>query len=358
MKHKLLLYVTPCIISVLCCEVLFLNINFRYKQPFQKNTDIYFEEMDSSPTKKSNKQENALETEADKGLFQITRGLLSRISLLSQVLNDIKDPVLPPDGKIDQSIDRLERVLLAQKIYLFMVGFFLILCISAIISIVFEAWFSVFLGRFIYISSAYIILWNILKGIIISFTSVWIGILVIAFYIVFYILNSLAMIKLDKLIHADTHKFNALLRASNNEEDSHGERAYKPIVSIEKILFHLFIIIFIGVLIGNLLYIPLFSLQKNYSSEFGFLLLFMLINLSLFYIWNYYKIGQEPGLSTFQNIISCFSFLQYRFIKNFVFIVLSTAGIIIFVVFLFTLLTLNTFFLKNYVNMIENTINL
>ena len=120
----------------------------------------------------------------------------------------------------------------------------------------------------------------------------------------------------------------------------------------------LFIIIFIGILIGNVLYIPLFSLQKNYSSEYGLLLLFMVINLSLFYIWNYYKIGQESGLSTFQNIISCFSFLQYRFIKNFVFIIVSTTGIIIFVVFLFTLLTLNTFFLKNYVNMIENTINL
>lgn len=355
MNSKLILYITPLIISILCCEILFLNINFKHKQSFPTNEDIYYEEIE--PVSEDKNQNPPIEEE-DKSLFEVKRGLFRKVSLLSQILADIKDTNLPPDGKIEKSIDRLERVLLAQNIYLFLVVFFLFLCISTILSVLFNTWFSIFLARSIYITSSYIILWNIIKGIVITLTSVPVGILVTLFYIAFYVVNSIAMVKLDKLIQVENQNFHSLLRASHNEEDSYGERGYKPTFSAEKIFFHLFIIIFIGILIGNVLYIPLFSLQKHYSSEFGFLLLCLLILLSLFYVWNYYKIGFESNLSKLQNIISCFSFLQYRFIKNFVFIAISTTGIIIFVVLLLSLLTLNTFFLKNYVNMIEKTINL
>jgi hypothetical protein len=167
-----------------------------------------------------------------------------------------------------------------------------------------------------------------------------------------------------KLTETSPSRFNALLLASYNDEENNARPAIKGIgvevkkeSSFLKIASHFLYIIFAGVFIGNVVYIPLFSLQKHYSSEFGVLLFVMLILLSIFYVRNYYKIGREEDISTSRNVLVSLSFLQYRFIKNLLFILLSTIGVIVFITCLFLLLTMNTVILKNQ-NIIDKTINL
>jgi hypothetical protein len=103
-----------------------------------------------------------------------------------------------------------------------------------------------------------------------------------------------------KLTESPAFKFNSLLLASYNDEENNARPAIKGIgvevkkeSSFLKIALHFFYIIFAGVFVGNVVYIPLFSLQKHYSAEFGILLFIMIILLSVFYVRNYYKIGRE-----------------------------------------------------------------
>ena len=122
-------------------------------------------------------------------------------------------------------------------------------------------------------------------------------------------------------------------------------------------LRHFVYIILTGLVIGNLLYIPLFSLQKNYSSEFGILLLVMLVVLSILYIRNYYFFLKEENTVGFRGVVAGAIFLQYRFIRNLLYFIVSSAGVIIFIIALFLILTFNTLILTNY-NIIERTLNL
>ena len=159
-----------------------------------------------------------------------------------------------------------------------------------------------------------------------------------------------------KLTESSAFKFNSLLLASYNDEENNARPAIKGIgvevkkeSSFFKIASHFLYIIFSGIFIGNVIYIPLFSLQKHYSAEFGFLLFVLLILLSIFYVRNYYKIGREEELSTTSNVLVSLSFLQYRFIKNLFFILISTIGVIVFITCLFLLLTFFLFRFSSFV---------
>jgi hypothetical protein len=110
-------------------------------------------------------------------------------------------------------------------------------------------------------------------------------------------------------------------------------------------------------LLGNLVYIPLFSLQKHYITEFGYLIGISLVLLSFFYIRNYYHIGKEQEKTFLQNLSISYSFLIYRFLRNLFFIVLTTIGVTLFVIAILLLLNYNISLLINH-NLIERTINL
>jgi len=51
------------------------------------------------------------------------------------------------------------------------------------------------------------------------------------------------------------------------------------------------------------------------------------------------------------------AFLQFRFLRNVLYFLLSSAGVIFFIVAIFLLLTINTVVLKNF-DLIDKTLNL
>lgn len=305
------------------------------------------------------------EDKSDKpATLEIQKGIVFKIFFLDSLLKEVNDDFAPGDGKLEQTIEKIQGLLISHKISLFANIFIIGLSFSAVVSILYNAWFSVFIARVLLVISFFIVFGYFARSSFLAayFPIVGIPLLLFHFSVLVSIIYSL--VKLLKLQDSTSFRFNSLLLASYNDEENNARPAIKGIgveskkeSSVFKIASHFIYIIFSGILIGNIVYIPLFSLQKHYSSEFGILLFISLILLSIFYVRNYYKIGREEELSTFRNILVSFSFLQYRFVKNLFFILLSTLGVIIFITCLFLLLSLNTVILKNH-NVIDKTINL
>lgn len=376
------------------------------------------------------------ESPAKPPTLEMKKGILFKIFFLNSLLQEVKDDYTPNDGRLEKTIEKIESLLIGHKIGLVVNLFIIALSFSTIISVLNEAWFSLFIGRVLLFISFCTFAYYLARSLVLSYYVPFIGVPMLVFHFSVFILVSMAIVhsflgffaiffskktlalaglvvfligflfglflefrnsssspfisafvfgaafliysliietyfwliyKLNqalKLTESSAFKFNSLLLASYNDEENNARPAIKGIgvevkkeSSFFKIASHFLYIIFSGIFIGNVIYIPLFSLQKHYSAEFGILLFVLLILLSIFYVRNYYKIGREEELSTTSNVLVSLSFLQYRFIKNLFFILISTIGVIVFITCLFLLLTMNTVILKNQ-NIIDKTINL
>jgi hypothetical protein len=129
------------------------------------------------------------------------------------------------------------------------------------------------------------------------------------------------------------------------------EEGKKPTQKISwnpfRVGYHFLMIILVGLIIGNILYIPLFLLQKHYSNEFGLLIVGLVIALFAFYIKNYYQVGKSSALSKFQNLMGSFAFLQYKFIMNLALGVGVAVSVVVFISILFVILLGNSEILKH-----------
>jgi hypothetical protein len=364
MKSKFLLLL-PIFSLVYAIEALYFSVNFKYTVPISSFLENEISETETNP-----------EINFQSGLFHKQKQVEEAIFYLTE--NDI-----PSDGKLEKTLDKLQRYLLTIKIITYLILFFLVISISTFVSLLQNSWYSVFLGRFLFFITG-----------IMSFQYFTISISHIVYvpkygyYSLIYNLFVLLMMIigfriLGKSNEYENMKYKSLLIASLNNEDSNSGKLFikKPNTNLESpnklinwlinltlikytikivtnpIAWHFFIIIFTGIIIGNILYVPLFSLQKSYSSEFGILLFIMLVILSLLYIKNYYFFLKEENIKPLEGFIASFIFLQYRFIRNILYFLFSSLGVIFFVVTLFLLLSLNTILLRN-MDLIEKSLNL
>ncbi len=330
---KLIFYILPVFTFLLTVENVFVDIQF------QKPLDPYRYSLEEGTTNLK-EQKNAPED------IRIGRGIFRKILFFSDILTSLKDENSPSDGKPEKTIGKLERVILSQKIGLLANLFLSALSISSIIAIFTNAFFSPFLNRVHAICSIFLLLQYITESMRLIATRPVFGILGAILFFAFFILAIWIFRKFGKIQKIGNFNYMGLYHASKSEEESAGTRQTDSI-SFANILFHFTIIIFAGIFIGNFLYIPLFSLQKNYSAQFNALLIFLFLGLSLFYVRNYYRIGKENSSSKFQNILASASFLQFRFIKNILMTFLSLAGVVFFISLIFSLLAFNTFILKS-----------
>ncbi len=332
MKNKIFFFL-PVLTFLLTLETVFVDLQF------QRPLDPYKFSLEEGTT--SLKQDNKIpfETQIGKGIFQ-------KIGFFSELLKNLKDENSPSDGRVEKTIAKLERVILSQKIGLFVNLFLAVLSVCAIISMILEAYFAPFLNRVLAISSILLLMPYLAESSRLIGTRPVLGILGVVFFLASFVIAILVFRKFGQFKNRENFKYQALYHASKSEEENMTKKQNDSI-NVAAFLFHFSVIIFAGVLIGNFLYIPLFSLQKNYSAQFGILLILLFFGLSLFYVRNYYVIGKENSYSQFQNVLASASFLQFRFIKNILMTVLSLAGVIFFITLLFSLLAFNTFILKS-----------
>lgn len=358
MKNKKIYILLAAILVLFSLENLFLSFSFVLEQPEEPVISESPETDVSAELPRIEKQY--------KVFIEMSQGAIFKISSLNEILHSLNEPLIPADGKLERSTNKIERIILSKKLGIYFDLFLLFLSLSTIIALINDAWFSTFIARTLYAVGAAMTFIYMAKALIISsYYSPALGFPVFLVHLTLLFLYIIAIFKVDSIFEGKEKRYTTLLMASQSEEDNvrpsmkelKSETAKKEGFFKNRIILHFIYIIFSGILVGNLVYIPLFSLQKHYLAQFGYLLLVMIILLSVTYIRNYYLIGQEANLSKLRNSLVSISFLQFRFIKNLFFFLLSTAGVILFITCLFLLLNFNTTLLKNH-DIIDKTINL
>lgn len=270
----------------------------------------------------------------------IERGLISKIRLTSQVMDELNEKSLPIDAQLEATVDRMSRILLGQKSMLFIYGFLIFLSVTSFLSLYYRAWFYVFLNRSLYLISILPVLMAVqhpLRSIPqtpvigVVFTLFLLGLTGTLIYMLFAI---------SKVYGNLADRFTVLQTVQNGEEGEFKSNSTSKI-SWMPFLFHFATIMIAGILLGNLVYIPIFLLQKHYSFEFGILLLVLIVFLMFFYIRNYYRIGKSEELGSSGNVTLSISYLQFRIIRNTIFITLAIFGITLFIGLLFSILSIN-----------------
>lgn len=266
-------------------------------------------------------------------------GLVGKISYLESFLAELESKELPIDTDLEDTKDSVKRALIGQKLFLGLVLFYLFLTFSASITYAFRAWFHKSIAHVLYPVSLVVLLPKLFFQLnlmaqkdVLSY-----------FYFVFLVFTYAITIWAYRLIIKDKESFEgfqALQFSSSLEEEGRSPSNTKTGTYFAPI-FHVLVIILIGILIGNLVYIPLFLLQKHYVSEFSYFIFFLIALLSVFYIFNYNKVGGEKENKKWQNLAVSFAYLQYRFLRNGFLSIFSTILIILFVTFLFSLLLFN-----------------
>lgn len=354
MKKKLkniLIYLLLTVSFIYSLESLFLNVNADIQSK---------DEVIGNPFNPSESKPRQMSIVFGKGLF-------AQVSSLSSTLSNLQVSDLPSDGKLDKTIDLLERGIALKKVILVFYVFLALFSLAGFFAFTFNTWFHQATLRGVFFFTLFPVLSHMLSaGLVAQLTMSG-----SAFF--FYILNlTFLFFLIAGLIIMFRHRqfdemtAQMLYIAANNDEESNPGKIIRETQEADrrngffeklKISMHFVYIILAGFILGNLVYIPLFSLQKHYSSQFGILLFVSLIILMFFYIRNYYKAGKDEEASFTHNIAVSFSFLQYRIIRNIFLFFITSVGVIIFVISLFLLLTFNTSKLKD-MNVIERTINL
>jgi hypothetical protein len=374
MKRKLLLFL-PILTFFYFLESFFVTIRFVYESPSPTSG---FEEQLEQDLEIHQTQEIHPEIHFEEGLF-------FKVSKLSTIFNLLEEKDIPTDGQLEKTIDKLERSLLSTKISVFFWLFIGLLCFSTFLSIWTNAWFAPFTGRVLFFLSFLIGFQNFTLSVPHMIHIPIYGFISFCFHTSFMVMLIWGFRSLGKSTEIEKMNYYNLYVASQNNEESNTGKIFLPIkkssslkysnkflnwlidsIPIQIILFfttnqivrHFIIIILTGIVMGNIIYIPLFSLQKHYSSQFGFLLFISILLMCIFYIKNYYSfIKEEDSTKPFIGILIGTAFLQFRFLRNVLYFLLSSAGVIFFIVAIFLLLTLNTVILKNF-DLIDKTLNL
>jgi hypothetical protein len=374
MKRKLLLFL-PILTFFYFLEAFFVTIRFVYESPSPISG---FEEQLEQDLELHQTQEIRPEINFEEGLF-------FRVTKISTILNLLVEKEIPTDGQLDKTIDKLERSLLSTKISGFFWLFIGFLCFSTFLSIWTNAWFAPFTGRFLFFLSFLIGFQNFTLSVPHMIHIPIYGFVSFCSHSIFMILLVWGFRSLGKSAEIEKMNYYNLYVASQNNEESNTGKLFLPSkkssspkysnkllnwiidsIPVQIILFfttnqivrHFIIIILTGIAMGNIIYIPLFSLQKHYSSQFGFLLFISILLMCAFYIKNYYSfIKEEENTKPLMGILISTAFLQFRFLRNVLYFLLSTAGVIFFIVAIFLLLTINTVVLKNF-DLIDKTLNL
>ncbi len=274
-----------------------------------------------------------------KPTVEMKPGIWFRLDYISFLIDELESEVLPIDTEPEESVDKLKRILIGQRILFFLILFYMALCFSAFASHLYRAWFYLTLNRIVFWLGLF---WSLqlffLHTQVLKDGNLW-GLAGIIYFLSTFVLTILALIYLEKG-KKETKTFETLKHSAALEEEG---RAPEPTSngSYLKLFSHFLIIIAVGVLIGNFVYIPLFLLQKHYVTEFTMFIFSLIVLLSGFYIYNYGKVGGEKSLSKWQNTMVSIAYLQFRFLRNGFFGIFATILVVFFVTFLFSILLLN-----------------
>lgn len=321
--------ITPWILFIFFAQLLFVDIEFRYPLSDKQPLEILME----------SEQENI-----NNETWNIRKGPILRLNDLKSMKDELEIPVIPQDGIPESTIEKLSRIIFGQKVLIWFLVFILVLCISSFVSWYTNTWFSITLNKTLHWIGLIFTFFHMMKSL--SFVTISSLAIILAVY---FLIQFIFLILSYKAINRQKkNKLTYEILKHTSELDEEGK---KPTQKIEvkpfRMAYHFFIIILVGLILGNFFYIPLFLLQKHYANEFSLLLLLMVFALCVFYIRNYFNLSKENIESKWQGILTSISYLQYKFLKNLAMGLGATLLLILFVSVLFMILILNSDALKN-----------
>ncbi|PNV75936.1 LIC_10230 family protein [Leptospira inadai] len=293
--------------------------------------------------------------------FYFQGGAISQMLLTQKILAELGDSGIPTDSQPEDTIDRMGRILLGQRIQIFFYCFLALLAVSSFVSLRYRTFFYTFMNRILYVFGiiyAFSILPTLIGAAVrTAGTNFWgvPAILLTLGWIVFLIYMALTIDQVFSSVEAD--RFSSLRNLKEDEAEFRTGSKAESETFVNSILHFLGIIV-LGTMVGNLVYIPLFLLQRNYASQFGVLLLIALLILSGFYIRNYLRLGKSGDLGKFQNLAIGISYLQLRFVRNILFGTFGLILVVLFIVFIFSLLIMNIGILESLFPAIDGGQNL
>ncbi|WCL48706.1 LIC_10230 family protein [Leptospira sp. GIMC2001] len=321
--------VTPWLLLLLFIQILFIDVQFK-TDGFERQT---IEILSEDPE---------IETGNN---WSIGKGIILKLSSLNLFIKELKSEEIPQDGYPDMSFDQMSRYVFGLKLLIVGLLFLCLLCITAYFSWITQAWFRISLNKTLHWVGLIILFFSMISSLAgIASAGNVAGIFALFYFLFFvYLIFSYRGINLGK---KESIQFEVLKHTSELDEEGK-----KPTQTVElkpwRVAYHFFIIILVGLIVGNLMYIPLFLLQKHYSYEFGILLIFLIGLLSAFYIRNYHKISQDGTIPKWKNILASLSYLQFKFLKNTVIGISATLLAVVIVTLLFSILLLNADVLKD-----------
>ncbi|TGK20949.1 hypothetical protein EHO61_03580 [Leptospira fluminis] len=337
-------YVIPFVLLVVCLFQLFLQPTF----------------LDANDTTTMESMLDGSGREPMSG-FYFQGGTISQMLLTQKILSELSDNGVPTDSQPEDTIDRIGRILLGLRIQIFFYFFLGFLSVACFLSLYYRAFFYSFLNRILYVFGivySVSILPTLLGAAVRTSGANFWGfptVLLVLGWIVFlaYMTVSIKSVFND----AEADRFSSLRNLKEEEAEFRtGSKAESETILLS--VLHFLSIILLGALVGNLVYIPLFMLQKNYTNQFGILMLISLLVLCGFYVRNYLRLGKSSELGKFQNLALGLSYLQMRFVRNILFGVVGFTLVIVFIVFIFSLLIVNINVLENMFPAIDGGQNL
>ena len=324
--------------------IFFSQFFFQLELPVNQEKKVYIYDQETSELKQ--KTENELEFRD----WFFTKGIFYDFIFVRDLRDDFNNVWTGKGRYFEETLEKLERQFLSQVLIIFFYFFLLFLSFSSFWSLLKNAWFSTYLNKFLYFIFIVYILQNLafLGTTLEVFPRLSTFLIVLNLFIFIYIL--FCFFYINRVVNPTSFAFKNLTYL-RNQETSNIES-----ISFLKTTLHFILILVFGLVVGNLVYIPFFSLQKNFSKEFGIIFFVLVFLLSVFYIKNYYFFAKETYYSKITNIALSFSFLQFRILKNITLSIFLIFLITVFFSILFLILFLNVDLLnKNFFILSEET---
>jgi hypothetical protein len=144
------------------------------------------------------KQVDSINSEEEKPAkpptLEMKKGIVFKIFFLNSLLQEVNDDYTPNDGRLEKTIEKIESLLIGYKIGLVVNLFIIALCLSTIVSVLNDTWFSVFIGRVLLSISFFTFIYYVARSLVLGYFVPFIGIPLFVFHFTVFNLVTMAII--------------------------------------------------------------------------------------------------------------------------------------------------------------------
>ena len=256
------------------------------------------------------------ETESVKKTNNWKTGLITRVYLQKKSRDLFDDPLLISDARPENFFKYIDRTLTGDTFFLFLDIVWIAMFILAIIAFLKKHWFyHSFLKILLYPTIIFllvILLTTRRETLIISNAGLFVFMEIILETLLLFM--GLALVFKSSLPHPKI-KWIPFMEHLSDKFAGAGSTSPARMESLIQIL----VLVAAGLVLSNLILLPIYKLQLTFPGMFAMLFLFALVSLGFFYTTAYMKVSSSGNNEV--SFLSGISFLGYRILRNTIFIV-------------------------------------